>query len=264
MIKRALVSGGGSGIGRATAERLRSEGFEIFALDLKFETESERSIELDVTDTEALSSASETLLQKGVRFDVIVITAGIHTMASLAEDEPEALSRVIEVNLIGAMNTVRAFHPLLQPSGRVIIVTSEVATYAPMPFNGLYNISKTALECYADALRQELGLIGQKVITIRPGAVRTPLAHGSAESTERLAERTVLYKSEAKHFSRLVAKFTSPPIEPEKIAALVLKAVRAKHPRLAYSKNRHPGLVLLSILPRRFQCFIIKSLLKRK
>ena len=259
-----LISGAGSGIGKATREKFKSEGSRVFSLDIRFSEECEDSIAADVTSPEELIAEGERLKAEGVQLDAIVIAAGIHTMASLAEADPEVLKRVIDVNLIGAMNTVRAFHPLLKKSGRVIIVTSEVATYAPMPFNGLYNISKTALECYADALRQELNLIGQKVIAVRPGAVETPLAKGSANSTQILAQSTELYKNEAKHFCTMVAKFTSPPIAPAKIADIIFKAATAKRPKIAYSKNRHPGLVMLSILPKPLQCFIIKTLLKRK
>ena len=185
-------------------------------------------------------------------------------MAALVESEFAEIKRIVDINLLGTMLTVRSFHKLLKQNGRVIIVTSEVATYTPMPFNGLYNISKSALDCYADALRQELNLLGQKVIAVRPGAVMTPLAASSAPSTERLAEKTVLYKKESKHFASLVQRFTGTPIPPEKIAVLLYRAVSAKRPKLAYSKNRNVGLVLLNILPKRIQCAIIKMLLKRK
>ena len=146
----------------------------------------------------------------------------------------------------------------------MIIVTSEVATYSPMPFNGIYNVSKTALECYADTLRQELNLLGQRVITVRPGAVKTPLAAGSLTKTEELVKSTELYKNEARHFSSLVQKFSGTPMAPELMAKTVYKALISKRPRLSYSKNRNPGLVMLSLLPKRWQCALIKMILNRK
>ena len=113
---------------------------------------------------------------------------------------------------------MRAMHPYLAKDGRIIIITSEVAGFDPMPFNGLYSMSKTALESYAQALRQELNLIGQRVITIRPGAVKTPLADGSIKATKALAERTKLYQKGAKRFSFIASKFMGTPIEPKKLA----------------------------------------------
>ena len=145
--------------------------------------------------------------------------------------------------------------------GRIIIVTSEVASLDPMPFNGLYNVTKSALDTYAQALRQELNLIGQKVVTVRPGAVATPLSSRSMEATRELANTTVLYQKQAKNFAGLAARFMGTPIKPDTLAALIYKATAAKKPKLIYQKHRSPGLVLLNILPKRLQCALIKLLL---
>lgn len=261
-----LLTGAASGIGRATVERLIDLGHTVYAVDVKpIEPHGNLySFVADITDGDSLSALSDSIRNSGVELDAIICAAGVHDMASLVEGDFERIERLTEINLIGTMRTVHSLHSLLRRGGRVVIVTSEVATYTPMPFNGLYNISKTALECYADALRQELNLLGQKVITIRPGAVQTPLAAGSATATERLAANTVLYKEEAKHFSGIVKKFTGTPMKPERLASLICRAVEKKRPGLSYAKHRNPGLVLLNLLPRRLQCFIIKLLLKRK
>ena len=168
---------------------------------------------------------------------------------------------MVDINLTGTMLVNRVFHRCLKPKGRIIIVTSEVASFDPMPFNGLYNVTKTALDAYAQALRQEVNLIGQQVVTIRPGAVETPLSSGSVEATRYLAETTQLYKKQAKNFSGLAAKFMGKPIPPEKLTALIGRAATAKHPKLIYQKHRNLGLVLLSLLPKRWQCAVIKYLL---
>ena len=183
-------------------------------------------------------------------------------MASLVESDFAAMKRLLDVNLEGTMLTNRVFHSLLKENGRIVILTSEVAAYDPVPFNGLYNVSKTALECYAQALRQELNLLGQKVVTVQPGSVETPLQGSSIGATEALAEKTVLYKKQASRFSTIVRKFMGKPIEPEALAPVIYKATTAKHPRLTYAKHRSLGLFLLNLLPKRLQCFIIKAILK--
>ena len=173
-----LITGAASGIGAATVNAFLEEGHTVFALDVKGVEEKENltSYVADITSRESLQSVKSHISSIGVKLDVIICVAGVHTMASLAESDFSEIKRIIDVNLVGTMQTVNVFHSLLCDSGRVVILTSEVATYSPMPFNGIYNVSKTALECYADALRQELNLIGQKVVTVRPGAVKTPLA----------------------------------------------------------------------------------------
>ena len=75
----------------------------------------------------------------------------------------------------------------------------------PLPFNGLYTVSKNALESYAQALRQELNLLNQKVITIRPGAIKTPLSSNSLTDTDKLAKDTILYQKQAGKFLNMQA-----------------------------------------------------------
>lgn len=261
-----LITGSASGIGRAVAKQFAEKGFKVYGIDVKNPGEGENFVgfTLDVTDTDSLMAVSRSFVENNISLDVIVCVAGIHAMASLVEDKYEKIKKVMEVNLLGTMAVCRVFHKHLTERGRIIIVTSEVATYDPMPFNGLYNVSKAALDSYAQALRQELNLIGQRVITVRPGAVQTPLADASGKATEELAERTELYHRQAKHFCNLVRKFTGKPMPPERVATLIYTAARRRRVRLDYSINRHPGLVLLSILPRRIQCAVIKMLLNRK
>ena len=174
------------------------------------------------------------------------------------------MKKVIDVNLLGTMLVNNVFHSLLVKNGRIIILTSEVAPFDPMPFNGLYNVSKTGLDSYAQALRQELNLINQKVITIRPGAVETPLSNHSMTDTQNLANETNLYKNQASKFVSIAEKFKGKPIAPIKVAKLIYKALTKKRPKLIYSIHQNMGLVLLSVLPKRMQCWIIKLLLNNK
>ena len=263
--KRIFITGIASGIGRATAERLLAAGHDVMGVDLIADApEGTRVFAADVTDEAAMGAIFDDLSAEGVQLDAIVNVAGIHAMCSLVEEDYNKMNRLLEINLCGAMLVNRVLHPLLAEDGRIVIVTSEVAPLDPMPFNGLYNISKTALDCYAQALRQELNLLGQRVITVRPGAIETPLARGSLDATAALAENTELYKRQAKHFLSITKRFMGTPMPPEKMAKTVVRAVLSPRPRLIYSKHRNPGLVLLSLLPKRLQCAIIKALLNRK
>lgn len=260
---KLLVTGAASGIGRAVCNRAAERGHEVYALDIVPMDGAEFSgcFRADITSSESLEAVFRELRERGTVLDAIITVAGIHAMSSLVEDDFSSIERLMDINLIGTMRTVKAFHPLLAERGRVIIVTSEVGTLDPLPFNGLYSVSKCALESYAQALRQELNLLGQKVVTIRPGAIETPLAGSSIDATERLAERTRLYSSQAARFSGIAKRFMGKPISPDRLARLIIRASEKKRPRLAYSKHRSAGLVLLNILPKRAQCAIIKLLL---
>ena len=263
--KTVLITGIASGIGRATAKMLADDGCRVLGIDIaEVNIESTICFAADVTDGAAISSIAEELKAQGVCLDAIINAAGMHAMCSLVEGDYDKMRRLTDVNLLGAMNVNRALHPLLAKDGRIVIVTSEVAPLDPLPFNGLYNISKTALDAYAQALRQELNLLGQKVVTVRPGAIETPLQSGALVATASLAKNTTLYERQAKHFLGITKKFMGKPLSPDLMAKVICRATLTKRPRLIYSKHRSVGLMLLGILPKRLQCFIIKLLLNRK
>ncbi|MBO5975580.1 MAG: SDR family NAD(P)-dependent oxidoreductase, partial [Oscillospiraceae bacterium] len=145
-----LISGAASGIGKATAEYIAEKGHTVYAVDLAAAPQREgiHSFVADITDETALIKIRDSLLEKGIKMDVIANIAGIHMMASLVESDYSRMKRLVDVNLEGTMLFNRVFHPCLGEKGRIIIVTSEVADFDPMPFNGLYNVTKTALESY--------------------------------------------------------------------------------------------------------------------
>lgn len=261
---KILVTGAASGIGRATAEYFSECGHEVYGIDIK-PIESKKNIECftaDLTSEEDMNRLKSAFEARGLVFDAIISVAGVHAMSSFVEDGFSDMKRLIEINLLGAMLFVNTFHSLLAPRGRVVIVTSEVANLYPMPFNGLYSVSKSALDCYADALGKELILLGQRVITVRPGAVETSLARGSLDSTERLAKRTELYKAESAKFLRITKRFMGKPISPTRVARVLYRAATARRPRAVYSIHRNLGLVLFGKLPPALSRFCIKALLK--
>ena len=258
-----LLTGAGSGIGKAVKERLERSGHTVFGVDLRYAEQSENDFIGDITSPEDMQRIKVVLENRGVALDWVMNFAGVHTMASFIEEDYEKIKRLTEINFLGAVLVNQTFHSLLKPHGKILITTSEVAPLAPLPFNGLYSVTKTALDAYAQALRQELNLLGQKVVTLRPGAIETPLARGNAEATQKLCDKTVLYKKESKYFGGIVKKFTGTPMPAEKLAVLVEKITQKKKPKYVYAKHRNVGLWLLSILPKRLQCFIVKKLVQR-
>ena len=258
-----LITGASSGIGKSLKDIFLQNNYHVIALDIK-EIDPQDNLDsfiCDITNKESLQNVKNTLDKQNIKLDYIINVAGIHMMASLVESPLEQMQRLIDINLNGTMSVNRIFHSLLKEKGRIIIITSEVASFDPMPFNGLYNVSKTALDTYAQALRQELNLINQKVITFRPGAVKTPLCDSSLTGTQNLVDSTILYKKQAGKFLKLVTMFMGKPLSPTKMAKFIYKKSIKKHPKLIYRKHQNIGLVLLSILPKRWQCAIIKGIL---
>lgn len=264
-MKNVLITGAASGIGKAVSECFLKNDYQVYAIDInKIEnTNNLFCFQSDITNEEDLNKVYEYLDLNNVKLDIIINIAGIHKMASLVEDEYDKLKKVIDINLLGTMLVNNVFYKLLNPKGRIIIVTSEVASFDPMPFNGLYNVSKTALDCYSQALRQELNLLGQKVITIRPGAIETPLSSNSLKDIEDLSNNTKLYHKQASKFLKISKKFMGKPMEVNKMGKFIYKKSVKRRPKLVYKKHQNVGLVLLSVLPKSWQCKIIKFLLNK-
>ena len=104
-------------------------------------------------------------------------------------------------------------------------------------------------------------LLGIPVIIIRPGAVDTGLLDVSTRRLEDFCEHTEHYSYNADRFRKIVAKVESRKITPERLSELVEKALFASHPRLIYTINRNPLLLLMNILPAGLQDAALKWIL---
>ncbi len=263
--KSVLITGVSGGMGSAAAEKFLSAGFKVFGLDVKPPEglEKVRFLRADLRSEKDVASAARMIGAECPRLDVIVNAAGIYDMNSLVEISEADFVRVFDINLGGPYRVNRAFLPLLSENGRIIIVSSELAPLDPLPFTGLYGITKTALEKYAFSLRMELQLIGRKVSVVRPGAVKTGLLDVSTASLERFTSETELYSYNAARFRSIVDRTENRSVAPEKIAGVIYRAASAKRPKYVYNINRNPALRALSALPARLQTGIIRMILKK-
>ncbi len=259
-----LITGVSSGIGKAVANYFIKQGHTIYGIDLNSDTDISNFFKADISNEMQLLEIKKQLKEKEITFDAILNFAGIHMMGSFIETDFNKIQKLINVNLLGTILVNKTFYSLLAPKGKILVTSSEVASHDPMPFNGIYHVSKTAIDCYSQSLRQELNLKGNKVITLRPGAIKTALCDESLIATQKLCDSTILYKNESNNFLYLVKNFMGKPLNSEKIAKLVYKIITKKHNKLIYKIHYNIGLSLLGILPKRMQCFIIKKLLNKK
>lgn len=258
-----LITGAGGGMGRALCRLLSERGHRVWGLDRAPQEKPEgwKYIRADVTDGESLRAAFEQVSSEAGGLAGIVHTAGVYDLNSLVEMQEADFLRDFDVNLNGVFRVNRLFLPLLE-KGRIVIVTSELAPLHPLPFTGVYAVTKAALDKYAAALRMELQLLGHQVIVVRPGAVKTDMLSVSTDKLARFCAETALYGVNAGRFKRIVERVEARSVPPEKLAAVIAGALTARRPRLVYYVNRNPLLLLLNALPARTQLRIIKKILE--
>ena len=264
-MKDVLITGAAGGMGRAAALLLRDKGFRVFALDRRCPEKQEGiiPIEADITSSESVKSALEKVKSYTDNLYGVLHFAGIYMLDSLVEIEDSAFERIFEVNVHGAFLVNKTFLPLLKKGSRIVITTSELAPLDPLPFTGIYAVTKAALDKYAYSLAMELQLMEIKVSVLRAGAVETGMLGVSTDHLDRFCKETKLYSCNSKKFKDIVNRVEARCIPPEKIAKKVLRILNKKSPAFAYSINRNPLLLMLNILPKRFQLWVIKQVLKK-
>ena len=263
-MKYILVTGAYGGMGMATAEKFARAGFCVLALDRKVGNAEENiiPIEADVTSEESVKHAAEEAHKYTDSIFAVIHFAGVYMLDSLAEMSAERFERIFRINLFGAFCVNRTFLPFLSSGSRIIMTTSALAPLDPLPFTGIYAISKSALDKYAYSLRMELQLLGISVSVLRAGAVKTDMLGASTAALDRFCSETALYSCNAARFRKIVDGVEAKCVPSEKIADKMLRITEKKHPAFAYTINRNPLLLILDSLPQRLQFFIIRKILK--
>lgn len=265
-MKHVLITGAYGGMGFAAAKALAKRGYTVFALD-KTVRQAEANIipvEADVTDGESVQRAFAYVRTQTDALFAIVHFAGVYRLDSLVEMSEARFTEIFNINLFGAYRVNKTFLPLLHEGSRILLTSSELAPLTPLPFTGVYAITKTALERYAESLRLELQLLGIDVCVLRPGAVKTGLLSDSTRELEQFCDRTAIYTYNAEKFRKIVNSVESKNIPPEKIAKTAVRALTAKTPKYVYNVNRNPLLRLWNVLPARGQTAAIRKILKSK
>lgn len=263
-MKYVLVTGAFGGMGRKTVGLFKNQGFCVFALDKNVGIAEENVIPLcaDITNEEDVKNAFGQVKAVTGELCAIVHFAGVYMLDSLVEMPSDGFEKIFKVNLLGAFLVNKTFLPLLKNGSRIIITTSELAPLDPLPFTGIYAVTKSALDKYAYSLSMELQLLGIKVSVIRAGAVSTGMLGVSTDSLADFCKNTKLYFCNAKRFKNIVDRVEARSISPEKLALKAYKISQKKNPKFAYSINRNPLLLLLNFLPKRLQLWVIGLVLK--
>jgi len=226
----ALVTGGGSGLGAATASALAAAGAKVALLDVNLDAAKAHAakiggiaIKCDVSDSDSAVAAVKEAREKHGITRVLINCAGIGTPKKiLGKEGPQALSdfeRIIRVNLIGSFNVLRLFAADLQNAEAladgergVCISTASVAAYEGQIGQAAYAASKGGIVGLTLPAARELAQFGIRVLAIAPGIFLTPMLLGLSEEVQRSLAASV-------PFPKLLGK-------PEQYASLAMEMVR--------------------------------------
>ncbi|MCA2207768.1 SDR family NAD(P)-dependent oxidoreductase [Nocardia rosealba] len=174
-MKTAVVTGGGSGIGLAVAQRLRADGYHVATIDLR-PGDTEFDHVADVTDPDQVGEALTAIRAQLGPVTILVNAAGLDGAGRFVDIDFARWQQVIAVNLHGVYHCVQAVLPdmLAQHWGRIVNISSS-STHSGQPFMAHYVAAKSAVNGLTKSLALELGPVGITVNAVPPGFIDTPM-----------------------------------------------------------------------------------------
>jgi NAD(P)-dependent dehydrogenase (short-subunit alcohol dehydrogenase family) len=271
--KAVLITGCSSGIGRATAERLASVGWKIYATARDVEAITplkHRGCELlplDVTDEDSMRGAVEEVERREGAVGLLVNNAGYSQSGAVESVPMEKVRRQFETNVFGLVRMCQLVLPGMRRQGYGRIVNlSSMGGKLTFPGGGYYHATKHAVEAISDALRFEVEGFGVHVSIIEPGLIRTGFADTATGSMDGSDE-----KHPYADFEEAVVRVTTENYErgpfsrlgggPESVAEAIEAAVSDRNPRSRYvvTPSAHLFLGLRRLLPDRAWDAVLRS-----
>ncbi|MGJ0396800.1 MAG: SDR family NAD(P)-dependent oxidoreductase [Methylocystis sp.] len=274
-MKTVVVTGASTGIGAACVDLLVEKGFLVFPSVRKDSDAAALAARhggavipllFDVTDAGAVAAAARAVEARleGRALAGLVNNAGVAVPGPLLHLPIEDFRRQIEINLIGQLQVIQAFAPLLGagaartgPPGRIVNMSSVAGRFAA-PFLGAYNASKFGLEGMSDALRRELMVYGVELILIEPGMIATPI-WDKAEQTDLAMFAGTAYAAPGRRMLKWLVEEGRRSPGPEVVAEAALRALTAPRPpvRIPVVRNRFTDYTLRGLLPARLVDWLV-------
>ncbi|ASW90290.1 SDR family oxidoreductase [Mycobacterium marseillense] len=234
-----FITGGARGIGAEVARRLAAKGAKLVLTDLNDADLKALAAELgedrvltavaDVRDLPAMQAAATRAVERFGGIDVVVANAGIMSYGSVAQVDPDAFKRVLDINVLGVFHTVRATLPAVIERRGYVLIVSSLAAYTAAPGLAPYNASKAGVEMFANALRLEVAHHGVSVGSAHMSWINTALVRDT--------------QTDLSAFNQLLASFPWPMNKTttvDKCAAAFVKGIERRRPRVY-----RPGWVAL-------------------
>ena len=183
-----ILTGGTSGIGLATVKQLEAMGYRVYEFSRRA-SDVPNHMRVDVTDEAAVKAAVDEVIAREGHIDILINNAGFGISGAMEFTASGDAHRLIEVNLFGMDNMIRAVLPHMRRAGKGRIVNlSSVAGVFAIPFQAWYSISKAAVRSLTMALANEVAPYGVQVTCVLPGDIKTGFTAARQKSAAGDAE----------------------------------------------------------------------------
>ncbi|HET9837312.1 MAG TPA: SDR family oxidoreductase [Candidatus Angelobacter sp.] len=262
----AVITGAGSGIGRALAQNLADRGAQLALADLNLASLEEtrkllgsavaRTYAVDVSQAAAVESFARQVERDFGRASLLINNAGVALMGRFDEVSLEDMEWLVRINFWGVVYGCRFFLPLLErePDAHIVNLSSVFGLIGP-PGQTAYAASKFAVRGFSESLREELSLTGSiKVTSVHPAGIATPIAH-SARAGQGVTPEA---RHDAEEYFKKVAT-----IPPEEAARTIVKGILGNKNRVLIGRDAYGIDRVARLFPARASSMMTRWLMKR-
>ncbi len=256
--KVCLITGGTSGIGKATAIAMLDAGYAVYEISRREQgIEGMFHICADITDDAAVKRAVQTVMTHEDHIDVLINNAGFGVSGAVEFTDTEAAKRQFDLNFFGMVRMNREVICIMRKAGKgKIINISSVAGSIPIPFQTYYSASKAAINAYTMALANELRPFGLQVCAIQPGDIRT----GFTDAREKLHAGDDVYGGRISRSVSGMERDEQKGVGPERAGAFICRVAQKRRVKPIYTIGllyQFYG-VLVKVLP----CAIVNKIVE--
>lgn len=249
MKRVVVITGGSSGIGKATAKYFLDKGFSVYELSRSGVSQDRIvHIDADVTDEASVKRAVEQVAVSEGQIDVLVANAGMGISGAVEYTEAQDFKKIFDVNVFGTVNVINATLPYMRErrQGKIVCVSS-VASVVSIPFQTFYSMTKSSVNSLVLGLRNELKPFNVKVCAVMPGDVKTGFTDAREKSTAPAPE----YAERVERSVMQMERDERTGMNPKRIAKKIYSLANKRNPKPLSSVGISYKLIctLVKLLP---------------
>ncbi len=245
-----LITGASSGLGKAMAEHLASQGHTVYGTSRKPDGMKYpyKVIKMDVTDEKSVATAVNEVIAAEGKIDVLINNAGMGIGGALENFSEVETRKQLDTNFFGMATVIRTVLPYMREkkSGKIINVSS-IGGLMGLPFQGHYSAAKYAVEGYSEALSMEVKPFNIRVVIINPGDFKTGFT--SARIFTEIDSKGSVYDKNYQNAIAMMAKDEQGGSDPMVLARTIGKIVKKNKPKFHYIIGRFDQRLIAHLKP---------------